>query len=73
LCSGWVTGKEEEVRMKSSACFLTVIGLLVLFAGCKKQESYADAIRSGINQRLASLKTMNLGAMDMNLTNSGRE
>jgi hypothetical protein len=55
--------------MKRSAYFLMVIGLLVLFAGCKKQESDADAIRSGINQHLASLKTLNLGAMDMNVTN----
>jgi hypothetical protein len=55
--------------MKRSAYFLTVIGLLVLFAGCKKQESDADAIRSGINQHLASLKTLNLGAMDMSITN----
>jgi hypothetical protein len=54
--------------MKRSACLLTVIGLLVFFGGCKKQESDADAIRSGINQHLASLKTINLGAMDMNVT-----
>ena len=46
-----------------------VVGLLVLFAGCKKQESDANAIRSGINQHLASLKTLNLAAMDMNVTN----
>lgn len=55
--------------MKRKTFFLTVIGLLVLFAGCKKQVSDADAIRSGINQHLASLKTLNLGAMDMNITN----
>jgi hypothetical protein len=55
--------------MKRSAYVLMVIGFLVLFAGCKKQESDADAIRSGINQHLASLKTINLGAMDMNITN----
>jgi hypothetical protein len=55
--------------MRRSGTFLTVIGLLVLFAGCKKQESDADAIRSGINQHLASLKTINLAAMDMNITN----
>ena len=54
--------------MKRAACLLTAIGLLVLFAGCKKQESDADAIRSGINQHLASLKTINLSAMDMNIT-----
>jgi len=34
----------------------------------KKQESDADAVRSGINQHLASLKTINLSAMDMNVT-----
>jgi len=55
--------------MKRSTYFLTLIGFLVLFAGCKKQESDADAIRSGINQHLASLKTLNLSAMDMNVTN----
>lgn len=54
--------------MKRSAYVLTVIGLLSLFAGCKKQESDADAVRAGINQHLASLKTINLGAMDMNIT-----
>ena len=55
--------------MKRSAYFLTAIGLLVFFTGCKKQKSDADAIRSGINQHLASLKTINLGAMDMNIMN----
>jgi len=55
--------------MKRTAYFLTVIGILALFAGCKKQQSDADAIRSGINQHLASLQTLNLGAMDMNITN----
>jgi hypothetical protein len=55
--------------MKRAASLLAIVGLLVLLAGCKKQESDADAIRSGINQHLASLKTLNLGAMDMNITN----
>jgi hypothetical protein len=55
--------------MRRTGYLLTVIGLLVLLAGCKKQESDADAIRSGINQHLASLKTINLAAMDMNITN----
>ena len=55
--------------MKRASYVLTLIGLLVFFAGCKKQESDADAIRSGINQHLAALKTLNLGAMDMNITN----
>jgi hypothetical protein len=55
--------------MRRTAYFLTAIGLLVLFGGCKKQESDEDAIRAGINQHLASLKTLNLDAMDMNVTN----
>lgn len=52
---------------RAAICF--AFGFLSLFAGCKKQESDSDAIRSGINQHLASLKTLNLGAMDMNITN----
>jgi hypothetical protein len=55
--------------MKRATYFLTVIGLLVVFTSCKKQESDADGIRSGINQHLAGLKTLNLTAMDMNITN----
>lgn len=49
--------------------FLAIVGLLSLFAGCKKQASDADAIRDGINQHLAGLKTINLSAMDMDVTN----
>jgi len=55
--------------MKRRVYFLTIVGVLVLFAGCKKQESDADGVRAGINQHLVSLKTINLGAMDMNVTN----
>ena len=55
--------------MKRASYILMFLGLLVLFAGCKKQVSDADAIRTGINQHLASLKTLNLDAMDMNITN----
>lgn len=54
--------------MKRSIYLFAAIGLLVLFVGCKKQESDADGIRSGINQHLASLRTINLGAMDMDIT-----
>ena len=55
--------------MKRTPYLLTFIAIVVLSSGCKKQESDADAIRSGINQHLAALKTLNLGAMDMNITN----
>ena len=55
--------------MKRNAYFLTIAGLLVIFAGCKKQVSDSEAVREGINQHLASLKTINLGAMNMNIKN----
>jgi len=55
--------------MKRAAYALALIGLLSFSAGCNKQESDADGIRQGINQHLTSLKTLNLSAMDMNVTN----
>jgi hypothetical protein len=56
--------------MKRAAYFLALAGLLSLLAvGCKKQVSDADGIRDGINQHLSGLKTINLSAMDMDVTN----
>jgi hypothetical protein len=55
--------------MKRAAHFLAIVGLLSLFVGCKKQVSDADAIREGINQHLSSLKTINLSAMNIDITN----
>jgi hypothetical protein len=49
------------------ACLFVVAILAV--AGCKHQVSDADAIRAGIVEHLTSLKTLNLSAMDMNVTN----
>ena|ERR1700722_11329321 len=60
---------KKGIHMKRAACLLAFLGLVLLSAGCAKQENDADAIRSGINQHLASLKTLNLSAMDMNITN----
>lgn len=55
---------------RTSYCPVVILGLAVLLSfGCKKQQSDADGIRAGINQHLASLKTLNLDAMDMNVTN----
>lgn len=51
--------------MKRTPLFIVLFGCLILFAGCKKQESDADAIRAGINTHLSGLKTINLSAMDM--------
>ncbi|MGH9680137.1 MAG: hypothetical protein ACRD4Y_09310 [Candidatus Acidiferrales bacterium] len=53
--------------MKRAPLFFILIGSLILFAGCKKPASDADGIRAGINQHLASLKTINLSAMDMTI------
>ncbi len=55
--------------MKRTAFFFTILVFLVFFAGCKKQQSDTDGIRSGINEHLTALKTLNLGAMDMNIQN----
>ncbi len=55
--------------MKRAGYFLMIFCCVAFAGGCRKQESDADAIRSGINMHLASLKTLNLGAMDMNITN----
>ena len=46
------------------------LGLLVTVAfGCKKAPSDTEAIRSGITQHLTALKTLNLSAMDMDVSN----
>jgi hypothetical protein len=46
------------------------ISMAAVFAlmGCKSQQNDADAIRAGIVDHLTSLKTLNLSAMDMNVT-----
>jgi hypothetical protein len=62
-------GLRKEFGMKRTAFFFTILGFLVIFAGCKKQQSDTDGIRSGINEHLAALKTLNLGAMEMNVQN----
>jgi hypothetical protein len=58
-----------DIRMKRAASALAALGLFSLFVGCQKQESDTDGIRTGINEHLASLKTLNPGAMDMHITN----
>ncbi len=55
--------------MRRSPLLLILSGILILSTGCKKQQSDADAIRSGINMHLSSLKTINLSAMDMTVNN----
>jgi hypothetical protein len=55
--------------MKRAPLFFVLFGFLILFTGCKKQVSDADAIRSGINQHLSALKSINVGGMDMTINN----
>jgi hypothetical protein len=48
---------------------LVLLSVMVLSGGCgNKQLSDNDQIRQGINEHLASLKTINLSAMDINVT-----
>jgi len=54
--------------MKRAALYSTLLAMLVFSGGCKKQESDSDGIRAGINQHLTSLNSLNLSAMDMNIT-----
>jgi hypothetical protein len=55
---------------KRGWALMVVLGLLVaVTSGCKKAPSDAEAIRSGITQHLTALKTLNLGAMDMDVSN----
>ena len=55
--------------MKRAAYVLMALGLAALAGGCAKPPSDADAVRAGINQHLAGLKTINLSAMDMEVLN----
>jgi len=55
--------------MKRTALYLTFFAVLAAVLGCNNAQSDSDAIRAGINQHLISLKTLNLGGMDMNILN----
>lgn len=57
----FVTMKIKFTLVLSAALLATV--------GCHKAPSVNDGIREGIQQHLSSLKTLNLSAMDMNITN----
>jgi hypothetical protein len=55
--------------MKSSAPVLLLLLAMSLSVGCGSQaRNENDAIREGINQHLASVKSINMSAMDMNVT-----
>ena len=54
-------------KVKQIAAVVAFAAVVILACGCKQQQSEADAIRAGITQHLASLNTLNLGAMDMDV------
>jgi hypothetical protein len=53
--------------MRHFALVLGVTAALFGLSACKKQASDNDAIRAGILQHLASIGTLNMSAMDMDL------
>ena len=57
--------------MKITKSFVPVVAIAVLVVctvGCRKKQTDANAIRAAITQHLVSLKTLNLEAMDMDVT-----
>jgi hypothetical protein len=54
--------------MKLAKFAPVLLAAFIALAGCKQQKSDTDAIRAGIEDHLASLKTLNLSAMDMKVT-----
>jgi hypothetical protein len=55
------------MRVAKLFIFLTVVACM---AGCSKTATDADGIRSAVTRHLASLNTLNLQAMDMDITNT---
>jgi hypothetical protein len=55
--------------MKREFFVVILLAGIIAAAGCQKQQKTAsDSIREGIRQHLSSLNTLNLSAMDMNIT-----
>lgn len=48
---------------------LAVVAALAVVCGCKHSPTDAEGIRAGITQHLASLKTLNISAMDLDVNN----
>ncbi len=55
--------------MKRPALLFALMAMLVGVAGCSQQQGDSDGIRAAITQRLSSLNTINLSAMDVNIVN----
>lgn len=59
----------EGIRMKIGKVIgLVAIAAVAVAIGCQKKQDETAAVRSGITDHLRSLNTLNLSAMDMNVT-----
>jgi hypothetical protein len=67
-CWRWDICRIRDLTMKRTPLYYAILSLLVFFGGCHKRENDSSAIRAAINQHLGSLKTLNLSAMDVNIT-----
>jgi hypothetical protein len=54
---------------KAIFSMMTIAALTAFAAGCRHQQTESDAIHDAITEHLRSLKTLNLSAMDMGVTN----
>src|SRR5260370_25210310 len=56
--------RREDIRMKRRILTCTMIFLLAVAAGCKKQSNDQEAIRASIDKHLNARADLNLSAMD---------
>jgi len=57
----------RSIHRWNTLATLVLVSGLAFVCGCKHAPSDSDAIRAGITQHLASLKTLNISAMDLDI------
>src|ERR1700676_5245386 len=60
--------KGQMTTHGSTKLLLTALLVAICFCGCQKKATDDDAIRAAINKHLLSIGTLNLQAMDMDVT-----
>jgi len=55
--------------MSLTRVLTALVAVAFFMASCKHQQTDADSIRAGVIDHLAALKTLNLSAMDIRVTN----